>query len=74
MEMDMGKATAYVAARLDGSLTHHTSLAALRAAQKRAQGGRTIVGSWPANDPPPSGYDARAWDDYRARHGYAGGR
>lgn len=33
-----------------------------------------IVDSWPAADPPPTGGDAREWDDYRTRHGYAGQR
>ena len=33
-----------------------------------------IVDSWPANDPPPASGDAREWDAYRNRHGYAGAR
>jgi hypothetical protein len=35
--------------------------------------GTVIVDSWPSNDPPPVRSDAREWDAYRNRHGYAGG-
>lgn len=63
----------WIAARLDGSRTEHSSKAALARARKRARGTKTIVDSWPANDAPPDGGDARAWDDYRTRRGYAGG-
>ena len=62
-----------IAARLDGSTTRHANRAALDAARRRATGSSTIVDTWPANDPPPRSSDARAWDDYRARRGYAGG-
>jgi hypothetical protein len=64
----------YIALRMDGSKTTHASAEALKAARKRAKGPRTIVDSWPESDPPPAGGDARAWDDYRNRRGYAGGR
>ena len=64
----------YVAARLDGTTTTHASLDALKAAKRRATGQRTIVDSWPASDPPPAYNDAPAWNQYRTRRGYAGGR
>jgi len=67
--------TTYIAARLDGTNTTHTSLDALRRAQRRATGSRVIVDHWREDDPPPfHSDDARDWDDYRAKHGYAGGR
>jgi hypothetical protein len=65
----------YIAVRLDGTLTTHTSLAALRRAARRAKGGRVIVDHWRVSDPPPFGSAAsQEWDDYRNRRGYAGCR
>jgi hypothetical protein len=63
----------YIAIRLDGTRTLHTSACALAAARRRAKAGRVIVDSYPKNDQPPPGGDAQAWDTYRARRGYAGG-
>lgn len=36
--------------------------------------GLTITEHWPESDPPPDTSDARAWDDWRTRRGYAGVR
>jgi hypothetical protein len=64
----------YIAVRLDGRRTVHTSLAALQAARRRASGNATIVDSWPEGDPPPNSSDAAAWDAYRSRRGHSGVR
>lgn len=63
----------YVAARLDGTTTVHSSQEALKSAKRRAKGERTIVDSWPEKDPPPTNGSAAEWDAYRNRQGYAGG-
>jgi len=64
--------TTYTAHTLAGRRLVYASLESLQRAKRRTRAD-VIVDSWPTSDPPPATGDARAWDAYRTRRGYAGG-
>lgn len=57
-----------------GAPVERTCSRAAARAWERQHPDAVRVDSWPADDPPPAGSDARAWDGWRSRRGYAGGR
>jgi len=64
--------TTYTAHTLSGRRLVYASWEALQRAKRRTRTD-VIVDSWPTLDAPPTTGDARAWDAYRTRRGYAGG-
>lgn len=63
--------TAYLAVRMDGSITEHVSRDAAQRAAKRSNGSRTVVEIRRADERLPDNNDAKGWDAYRLRHGIA---
>ena len=54
-----------------GTVTATTRRGLMQMAKRRRT---VVVDSWTTDDAPPfNSSDARDWDDYRNRHGYAGG-